>query len=69
MDRTLMLQCVLMGRAQEAYSAMSATDCLSYVKGKLSVLKANELVPEAYRQKFRRWGKGDKQTNMELARD
>ena len=26
-DQTLMLQCVLRGRAQEAYSALSATDC------------------------------------------
>ena len=68
-DRTLMLQCVLTGKAQEAYSALSATDCLSYAKVKSGVLKAYELVPEAYRQKFRNWVKGDKQTNVELARD
>ena len=29
-DRTVMLQCVLTGKAQEAYSALSVTDSLSY---------------------------------------
>ena len=32
--QTLMLQCVLTGRAQEAYYALSVTDCLSYAKVK-----------------------------------
>ena len=32
-------------------------------------MKAYELVPEAYRQKFRNWEKSDKQTNVEFARD
>lgn len=35
-----MLQCILTGRAQEAYSALRATDCLSYAKVKSVVLKA-----------------------------
>lgn len=62
-DRTLMLQCVLTGRAQEAYSALSASECMSYAKVKSAVLKAYELVPEAYHQKFRKWEKSYKQMN------
>uniref|UniRef100_A0A671XNE1 SCAN box domain-containing protein n=1 Tax=Sparus aurata TaxID=8175 RepID=A0A671XNE1_SPAAU len=68
-DKTLMLQCVLTGRAQDAYSALSASDCRSYAKVKSAVLKAFELVPEAYSQRFRNWGKSDRQTNVEFARD
>ena len=55
-----MLQCVLTGRAQEAYSTLSATDCKVYKRVKSAVLKAYELVPEAYRQRFRSWKRGDK---------
>lgn len=68
-ERTLLLQCVLTGRAQEAYSALSATDCQVYSKVKMAVLKAYELVPEAYRQKFRTWKKGNVQTHVEFARE
>ena len=60
-DRVLMLQSVLTGRAQEAYSAVCAEDP-DYDTVKVAVLKAYELVPEAYRQRFRGWSKGDKQT-------
>ena len=38
-------------------------------KVKSAVLKAYELVPEAFCQKFRNWVKGDKQTNVESVRD
>lgn len=68
-DRVLMLQCVLTGRAQEAYSAVCGEDDLDYEAVKTAVLKSYELVPEAYRQKFRSWVKGDKQTNVEFVRD
>lgn len=68
-DRTLLLQCVFTGKAQEAYSALSPVDSMDYVKVKAAVLKAYELVPEAYRQRFRTWRKGDKQTHVEFARD
>lgn len=67
--RTLMLQCALTGRAQEAYSALSLTDSQNYSVVKSAVLKAYELVPEAYRQRFRTWKKADKQTHLEYARD
>lgn len=56
-DKILMLQCVFIGKAQEAYSALSPADSIDYVKVKAAVLKAYELVPEAYRQRFRNWEK------------
>lgn len=68
-DRVLLLQCVLTGKAQEAYSAVCAEEGLTYETVKSAVLKAYELVPEAYRQRFRHWLKSDKQTNVEFVRD
>ena len=65
-DQALMLQCVLTGRAQEAYSTLSAADCKVYKRVKSAVLKAYELVPEAYRQRFRGWKRGDKQSHVEF---
>ncbi len=41
----------------------------SYIKIKCAVLKAYELVPEAYRQRFRSWEKRNGQTYVEYARD
>ena len=49
MERTLLLQCVLTGRAQLAYASLSVADSQVYNKVKTAVLKAYELVPEAYR--------------------
>lgn len=51
-----MLDCVLSGRAQEAFASLS-NDNLTYKSVKAVVLKAYELVPEAYQQRFRTWGK------------
>ena len=67
--RALMLQCVLTGRAQEVLSAMNAADSQKYAHVKVAVLKSYELVPEAYRQRFRFWKKHDKQCHLEFARD
>ena len=47
------LQCKLTGKAQEILAALSLEDSLSYEAIKTAVLRAYELVPEAYRQKFR----------------
>lgn len=58
--RTLMLQCALTGRAQEAYSALSFIESQNYESVKSAVLKIYELVPEAYRQRFRTWRKTDR---------
>ena len=64
----IMLQVVLTGKAQVAYSALSADDSSDYEKVKKAVLRSYELVPEAYRQKFRNLRKDDGQTYMEFAR-
>ncbi|KAK0145668.1 hypothetical protein N1851_015449 [Merluccius polli] len=68
-NKTLLLQTVLVGRAQEAFVAMSFEDRRSYVKVKEAVLKSYELVPEAYRQRFRNLRKFERQTYSEVARE
>ncbi len=67
-EQTL-LQCVLTGKVQKAYSSLSVHDSQKYLKVKDAVLKAYELVPEAYRQKFRNLRKPAEQTYCEFARD
>ena len=52
-----------------AYSALSVADCRDYETVKSAVLKVYELVPEAYRQRFRSRGKLDDQTYTEFVRD
>ena len=64
----IMLQAVLTGKAQVAYSSMSAEESASYDKVKQVILKAYELVPEAYRQKFRDLRKIQDQTYMDFAK-
>lgn len=65
----LLLQSVLTGKAQLAYVSMSPDHCLDYDKVKAAVLRAYELVPEAYRQKFRKLGKLENQTYCEFGRE
>ena len=65
--RLLLLQCVLVGKAQRAYSALGSGDWAQYAVVKATVLKAYELVPEAYRQRFRGWRRGDK-SHLEFMR-
>ena len=67
--RTLLLQSVLVGKAQEAYSALPMDECMDYKLVKTAILKAYQLVPEAYRQKFRERRKQDRETYVEFARD
>ncbi|CAM4523472.1 unnamed protein product [Leuciscus chuanchicus] len=50
--------CKLSGKAQEACSSLSVQDSLSYKKVKNAILQVYELVPEAYRQRFRALRKG-----------
>ncbi|XP_054882529.1 uncharacterized protein LOC129357032 [Poeciliopsis prolifica] len=64
----LLLQCVFTGKAQEAYASLSPSDSLNYDKVKSAVEKAYELMPVAYRQKFRRYKKADHQSYTELGR-
>lgn len=68
-ERTLLLQSVFVGKAQEAFIALPGSDRKVYTKVKDAVLKAYELVPEAYRIRFRNWEKREKQTYMEVARE
>ena len=41
------------GKVQEAFTALPISECVDYNCVKNAILKAYELVPEAYRQKFR----------------
>lgn len=65
----LLLQCNLAGRAQQVCSALSVEQCLDYEVVKRAVLRAYELVPEAYRQRYRRLTKTVNQTYTEFARE
>lgn len=49
----LLLKCNLAGRAQQVCSALSVEKCLDYDVVKTAILRAYELVPEAYRQRYR----------------
>ncbi len=49
----LLLQCKLTGKAQEVCATLSLEDSLNYDMVKVAILRAYELVPEAYRQRFR----------------
>ena len=50
---TLLLQSVIIGKAREIYTQLTVEQSSSYDTVKELILKAYELVPEAYRQKFR----------------
>lgn len=63
-----LLQTALKGKAQEAYAALSIEDSADYETVKAAILKAYELVPEAYRQKFRNYRKSDSETFVEFFR-
>lgn len=69
LDMTMLLQCVLTGKAREAFAALSVADSKVYAKVKSAVLKVYELVPEAYRQHFRYRKKLDSQAYSEFVRD
>ena len=65
----LLLQSVLVGKAQEIYGSLSVEQSSNYEHVKEAILKAYELVPEAYRQKFRNYWKYDSKTHVEFARE
>ena len=64
----LLLQSSLVGKAREVYSALSVEESAQYSVVKSAILKAYELVPEAYRQRFRNAEKQPNQTDVEFAR-
>ena len=67
--RTLLLQSVLVGKAREVYSTLPLDKCTDYDVVKAAILKAYELVPEAYRQQFRERKKQDHETYVEFANE
>ena len=65
---TLLLQSVLIGKAREIYIQLGVEQSRHYEIVKELILKGYELVPEAYRQKFRNCKKDSNQTHVEFAR-
>ena len=65
---TLLLQSVLIGKAREIYTQLGVEQSNHYETVKELILKGYELVPEAYRQKFRNCKKDSNQTHVEFAR-
>ena len=65
---TLLLQSVIIGKAREIYTQLTVQQSSSYDTVKELILKAYELVSEAYRQKFRNCKKENVQTHVEFAR-
>ena len=66
---TLLLQCVLIGKAREIYTQLRVEQSHHYETVKELILTGYELVPEAYRQKFRNCKKDSNQTHVEFARN
>ena len=66
---TILLHSVLVGKAREIYSALPVEISARYDEVRKAILKAYELVPEAYRQRFRNARKQGGQTYVEFARD
>ena len=65
----LLLQSILVGKAQEIYGSLSVEQSSNYEHVKEAILKAYKLVPEAYRQKFGNYLKYDSKTHVEFARE
>lgn len=65
----ILLQCKLTGKAQEACASLSIEESLIYDNVKSAVLRVYELVPEAYRQRFRNLKKTTSQTCVDFSRE
>ncbi len=65
----LLLQCRLTGKAQDVCASLSLEESLNYDMVKTAILRTYELVPEAYRQRFRNHQKKSCQTFVEFARE
>lgn len=57
-DRPTLLQCKLTGKAQNTVASLPLVDSLDYELCKAAVLRAYEMVSEAYRQQYRIFKKG-----------
>jgi hypothetical protein len=65
----ILLHCVLKGKACDIYPSLSAEQTSNYQVVKATLLKGYQLVPEAYRQKFRDYKKESDKTFVEFARE
>ncbi|XP_064115074.1 uncharacterized protein LOC135221181 [Macrobrachium nipponense] len=65
---TVLIQCRLVGKAIRVYNALEEGIARDYHKVKALVLKSYDLVPEAYRLKFRNYNKHPSQSYVEFAR-
>ena len=65
----MMLQPALTGRAAEVFTSLTREQQKEYQVVKSLILKAYELVPEAYRRKFRDLKKKNEQTHVEFLRE
>ena len=63
---SLLLQSVLVRKAQNLYAALSLDQSSDYDTVKAAILRAYELVPEAYRQQFYKLRKTEPQSHVEL---
>ena len=66
---TVLLQTVLVCKTQEIYGSLSVEKSFNYKHVKEAIVKAYELVPEAYRQRFSYYLKYDSKTHVEFARE
>ncbi|XP_068246894.1 uncharacterized protein [Palaemon carinicauda] len=64
-----MAQTAFSGKALKAWASLSLEDSKDYAKVKEAVLRIYEMVPEAYRVKFRDSRKSSNQTFVEFARE
>ncbi|KAL4009738.1 hypothetical protein ACER0C_003590 [Sarotherodon galilaeus] len=65
----ILLKCKLEGKAQEVVASLSLEQSMKYEVLKDTIVRAYELVPEAYRQKFRNHKKSSSQTYVEFAHE
>ena len=65
----MLLQTVLTEKAQRAYATLPKENCANYDLVKTAILKSLELVPEAYRQRFRTQRKKENQSYVEFLRE
>ena len=64
-DRAILIHTAVFGKAATVIAAMSQENKFDYDEVKSVILKAYQLRPEAYRQKFRNYRKNEKQTFVE----
>ena len=64
----MLLRNVLIEKARTVYTQLSIDQSANWEIVKSSILQSYESVPEAYRQKFRKWEQYNDQTSVEFSR-